>query len=104
MRFPHFNSITEFFVQSKHGLKIGNFTLSVGEQVNICELQPCTVRRLYLSKQIGSKDQVERHMQKLCLNNGGEFERSESVKGEDSSKTSPSENRKLEANSKKVKK
>lgn len=80
-RLPSFRSIEKFYVQSKHGLKIDSVTLKFGDEVEIKNLQPCTVRRLYNSCLIGSRDQVERHGQKIGLSILGKFERHEGGEG-----------------------
>ena len=82
-RLPSFRSIEKFFVQSKHGVKQDGVTLNIGDEIEVSNLQPCTLRRLYNSCLIGSRDQVERHCQKSGIDIFGKFERNEVEQGKD---------------------
>src|SRR4051812_2785767 len=82
-RLPSFRSIEKFYVQSKHGLKMGDVTLIMGDELQLSNLPPCTVRRFYNCCLIGSRDQVERHLRKIGLNNLVKFERDDTSECED---------------------
>lgn len=83
MRLPSFRFIEKFYVQSKHGLKFEEMNLNIGDEVEVSNMQPCTVRRLYNSCLIGNADQVRRHCQKIGIHILGKFERNESLEGKD---------------------
>jgi hypothetical protein len=83
MRLPSFRFIENFYVQSKHGLKFEGMNLNIGDEVEVSNMQPCTVRRLYNSCLIGNADQVRRHCQKIGIHILSRFERSEGLEGKD---------------------